>query len=368
MQIYKTVFIALLSAAVMLTSCKKENPGSDSHTPIKMTLADSCHIKVEGEVKAKKYFTYNAYGLPVETRRVKVDGNGFVNDTLVRRTFDRHRNVLTEELYIWNNGFWNTYNKSSYTYDDKDRKLTYERFKGNGDAAGWSAQEKHEYGYDNSDVVGKHNVYTHQSEDIFSLKSSLSASVNPETELYSMVTEYTYDNNGVKTPEKRSEFERYESGKVQYEYIYKYKDGVWVPYSKSSFKYDACGKVAEETGFVFDQGEYKHDLSDVYAYTSDGKLTRRERSCRLNGEDTMTKALTIENEYNETGKIVKAFYKAVDGKFRDVPYIHNVQYSNRGFKYNSAGNLIEESLDSKTLIVTGFENCVIDYYNSEHVF
>lgn len=356
MQIYKSVFIALLSAAVMLTSCKKENPGSDSHTPIKMTLADSCHIKVEGEVKAKKYFTYNAYGLPVETRRVKVDGNGFVNDTLVRRTFDRHRNVLTEELYTWNNGFWNTYNKSSYTYDDKDRKLTYERFKGNGDAAGWSAQEKHEYGYDNSDVVGKHNVYTHQSEGQFKLMSSLTASMDPDSKLYSMVTEYAYDINDVKTPVSRKEYERYESGKVQKEYVYRYGNEVWEPYRKSTFRYDACGKVAEELGYIYDQGEYSNDLKDVYSYTSDGKLTKRVKSCKQDVNSVMIDVLTVEKEYNSSGKIVRYYYKT------------ELLYSEHTYKYNSTGVLIEETFDDIIGSDIKHDKGIIEYFNSEHVF
>lgn len=370
MRIFKLTLAAMLALAVVLTSCRKDEPGGDSHTPIKMVLADSCHIKVDGVINSKQYFTFNAYGLPVETRRVKAEGNGFVNDSLVKRGFDKHRNMLFEERYVWKNGFWNTASKREYTYTSNDSIATYIAYNGNGDVSGWSASEKYEYDYDKSGVLIKHNQYVHMSGDKFQLRYSLKASLDAETDLCAFATEYSYGNNDVETPLKRTEYTRYDDGKVKSENVYVYRDNVWEPYCLSEFTYDANGNKTQEIGFIYNKGtnKYDKDLEISCSYTSDSKLTKYERKCKFDGESAWTVALLVEQDYNAAGKIVKYHYEAVGGKFRDDFISSLVKSIDCTYKYDNAGCLIEEAFDYNSGFDTGFNKGVNEYFNSEHVF
>lgn len=370
MRIFKLTLAAMLALAVVLTSCRKDEPGGDSHTPIKMVLADSCHIKVDGVINSKQYFTFNAYGLPVETRRVKAEGNGFVNDSLVKRGFDKHRNMLFEERYVWKNGFWNTASKREYTYNSNDSIATYIAYNGNGDVSGWRATEKHEYDYDKSGVKTKHNAYTAVSGDILKLKSSLTSAVDPETGLCTFATEYIYDDNGVKTPVTRTEYTRYDDGNVKVAGVDKREGDVWKSFCISTFTYDAGGRKTLEMGAIYntDKGVYDMDEMIGISYTTDGKLTMYKRDCKFDDESSLSTEKLVENEYNASGKIVKYHLETKDGKFRGKLNAHLIKSADCAYKYDNAGNLIEETFNYDFLFKLWPEKGVIEYFNSEHVF
>lgn len=321
MHSFKYIFTAAVMVAVMLASCKKDDPGGDSHTPVKFALADSCHVSEKGALVSKIYYSYNAYGMPVEVRRVKLDGDVFVNDSLVKRTFDKARNVLSEEKYFWKNGFWNTLRKVLKTYDAENRVLTEEYYLGYGDASTWKPMTKYEYGYGKDGLYEKHDIFKSSSGE-WKLSQTQDAAIDSKTGLITTVTVYSVSSD-VKTPSTKTDYERNEAGKVIRSFESVYDNSEFKLKYKTEMEYDALDNLTKEHFYAQTDGEWVEDAYHNYKYNGVGVLS--ESVFYIKSGSLWKEATLMSREFNEKGLVIKGEDKSNSYSYRGVTYISEME-------------------------------------------
>lgn len=364
MRSFKYIFTAAVMLVVMLASCKKDDPGGDSHTPVKFALADSCHVFENNVVVSKMYYTYNAYGMPVEMRRVKLEGEVFVNDTLVKRTFDKARNVLSEEKYLWKNGFWATYNKVLKTYDAENRVITKEDYKGYGDADAWQPRSRYEYGYGADGLYVKYDVYMSSSGE-WKLSQTQDAALDSKTGLITTITVYSVSGD-VKTPATKTDYERNDAGKVIRSFESEYDGGEFKLMYKTEMEYDALDNLTKERFFAQTDGAWEEDAYQTYSYIGGGVLAGSVFYVKSGGN--CKEATKMSKEFNEKGLVIKWEDKTVEYSYRGTFHIGAVEY-NITYMYDNNDLPLEINVKfNSTLPIPVDRDHNYKYFNSIHTY